>query len=308
MSRTTSALLVGIVVVLAAAGGFLAWQQLGELEAQVGELRGSVADLGGELSRSEERAQRAEARVDATSRQLAESEELSRRLAARAEAAESAATSAHQRADEETARAEEAAAAAERAGEASREAEERRQEAILTAERAFLEAERAKREAAALRERRQADLDRLERALDQIADTRRTALGVVMNLGDGIEFDFDRAELRPENRELLARIAGVLMTAEDFGIQVFGHTDDVGSVGYNQQLSERRAAAVRDYLVEAGVDPEVIRSVGFGKSSPLVEGSDPASRQRNRRVEIAVVQTDGELAGDLVAGGDASRR
>ena len=64
----------------------------------------------------------------------------------------------------------------------------------------------------------------------KIVETRRTAIGIVLNLGsDRIEFEFDRAALRPEERELLARIAGVLLATADQGyaIQVFGHTDDV---------------------------------------------------------------------------------
>jgi OOP family OmpA-OmpF porin len=110
-----------------------------------------------------------------------------------------------------------------------------------------------------------------------------------------IEFDFDKADLRPQNRELLSRIVGVLLTFEDYGVQVFGHTDDVGTVEYNQQLSERRAEAVRAYLVEAGIEPAVLSTMGLGKSSPLVQGSDPQSRQRNRRVELAIVFSEGDF-------------
>jgi outer membrane protein OmpA-like peptidoglycan-associated protein len=135
---------------------------------------------------------------------------------------------------------------------------------------------------------------------------------MVMNLGDSIEFDFNRAELRSENRETLSRIAGVLLTAEGFGIQVYGHTDDVGSTGYTQELSERRAEAVRQYLIEAGVSENAIQSKGFGKAAPLVEGTDSASRQKNRRVEIAIVEVSGEMPVDFIAEGpgetDADRR
>jgi outer membrane protein OmpA-like peptidoglycan-associated protein len=135
---------------------------------------------------------------------------------------------------------------------------------------------------------------------------------MVMNLGDSIEFDFNRTELRPGNRETLSRIAGVLLTAEGFCIQVYGHTDDVGSTGYNQELSERRAAAVLRYLIDAGVSEHAIQSKGFGKAAPLVEGTDPASRQKNRRVEIAIVEVSGEMPVDFIAEGpgetDADRR
>lgn len=153
-------------------------------------------------------------------------------------------------------------------------------------------AARAEAEAAAIRKRAEADIARLEAALGQIAETRRTALGLVMNLGsDYLKFEFDRAELRPEDRELLSRIAGILMTSEDYTVSVNGHTDDVGTVEYNQRLSERRAQAVRDYLVKAGL-PEGILSVhGHGKSLPLVQGISDAARAKNRRVELGIVNT-----------------
>ena len=176
---------------------------------------------------------------------------------------------------------------------------------MARAEQAFLEAERAKREAAELRRRREQDLDRLAKALDQIADTRRTADGVVMILGDSIEFDTAKADLRPANRELLSRIAGILMTADGFSIEVFGHTDDVGKADYNQKLSERRARSVRDYLVQAGVEGSAITSSGQGEGKPLVKGTTAAARQRNRRVEIAVVHTAAEPA--LTVAGETAR-
>ena len=63
-----------------------------------------------------------------------------------------------------------------------------------------------------------------------------------------MKFEFDKAFLRPQDKELLSRIAGILLTSHDYTISVNGHTDDVGSDAYNQRLSQRRAQAVRDYL------------------------------------------------------------
>jgi outer membrane protein OmpA-like peptidoglycan-associated protein len=131
---------------------------------------------------------------------------------------------------------------------------------------------------------------RLEDALGDIVETRRTALGLVMNLGEeALKFDFDKAEIRPENRELLSRIAGILMTSKDYTLSVNGHTDDVGSHEYNQKLSERRAQAVYDYLVEAGLPPEILSVKGWGKTKPLVEGTSDEARAKNRRVELGLV-------------------
>jgi outer membrane protein OmpA-like peptidoglycan-associated protein len=113
-----------------------------------------------------------------------------------------------------------------------------------------------------------------------------------MNLGsDHLKFEFDKAELRPEDRELLSRIAGILMTAHDYTISVNGHTDDVGSDAYNQKLSERRAQAVCDYLVKAGLSPDILSVQGHGKTLPLVKGVSDAARAKNRRVELGIVNT-----------------
>jgi outer membrane protein OmpA-like peptidoglycan-associated protein len=163
---------------------------------------------------------------------------------------------------------------------------EARQEASTARETAA----QAQAEAAATRKRAEAEVNRLEAALGQIAETRRTALGLVMNLGsDYLKFEFDKADLRPQDRELLSRIAGILMTSRDYTISVNGHTDDVGSEAYNQKLSERRAQAVRDYLVQAGLPAEILSVEGHGKALPLVPGSSEAARAKNRRVELGLV-------------------
>ncbi|HKZ32854.1 MAG TPA: OmpA family protein [Vicinamibacteria bacterium] len=154
--------------------------------------------------------------------------------------------------------------------------------AIDVAAQAQVEADRIRKQA-------EAEVNRLEQALGQIAETRRTALGLVMNLGsDYLKFEFDKAELRPEDRELLSRIAGILMTAQGYSISVNGHTDDVGTEEYNQKLSERRAEAVRDYLVGAGLSPDILSVTGHGKSRPLAPGTSERARARNRRVELGI--------------------
>jgi outer membrane protein OmpA-like peptidoglycan-associated protein len=297
-SRALFAILLALLVVAVGLGGGFAYRTFQALDAEIGQLRGSVADLQGVLASAEERATGARDRADEAERQARSAEELSELLAESADLARGEA------AEQSAARWE---AEAERQA-----AQEKSRGAVLQAARAEQEAREARERLVEIREQRERDLDRLERSLSQIAETRRTALGMVMNLGDSIEFDFNRAELRPGNRETLSRIAGVLLTAEGFGIQVYGHTDDVGSTEYNQELSERRAAAVLRYLIDAGVSENAIQSKGFGKAAPLVEGTDPASRQKNRRVEIAIVEVSGEMPVDFIAEGpgetDADRR
>jgi outer membrane protein OmpA-like peptidoglycan-associated protein len=153
-------------------------------------------------------------------------------------------------------------------------------------------AARAEAEKEAIRKRAESERNRLEAALGEIAETRKTALGLVMNLGgDHLKFEFDKADLSARDRELLSRIAGIMLTAQDYTISVNGHTDDVGTDAYNQALSQRRAQAVRDYLAQAGIPEEILSVTGHGKSLPLVKGTTDAARAKNRRVELAIANT-----------------
>lgn len=199
---------------------------------------------------------------------------------------------ANERAEEAEQNAREAARSRDEAHVSLSEAERARREALTESELAREEAREAREEIERIQSRREEEMNRLNETLGQFVDTRRTPGGLIMTLGsDAIQFDFDRAQLRPSERELLSRIAGVLLSAEGYRINIFGHTDDVGTDEYNQDLSEKRAQVVRDYLVEAGIDPEIVTTKGFGKSSPLVEGSSAEARAKNRRVEIGIVDT-----------------
>ncbi|MGH9328755.1 MAG: OmpA family protein [Terriglobia bacterium] len=185
--------------------------------------------------------------------------------------------------------------AAEERNEAEKVATQSQNEARLAhaqAQTAQNEATLAEQKAAQYQQERQAELNRLQQVLGQIAETRRTAMGVIMTLGNNsIQFDFDKASLRPGNREILSRIAGVLMMLKGYHISVFGYTDDIGTQQYNLKLSERRAQAVRGYLVRAGLNPNIITAKGFGKSDPRVPGDTPQARAINRRVEIGIVDS-----------------
>jgi len=148
----------------------------------------------------------------------------------------------------------------------------------------------AVQEAAQYRQQREAELEQLEQVLGQIAQTRRTALGLVMTLGsNSVRFDFDKTYIKPQYRDILNRIAGVLLTLKGYSISVYGYTDDIGTQAYNLKLSERRAEAVRDLLVQAGINPAIISTKGFGKSDPRVLGDSEQARAANRRVEIATM-------------------
>ena len=162
-------------------------------------------------------------------------------------------------------------------------------------------AEQATQVAEAYRQEREAQLAQLQDALGQIAETRRTAMGLVMTLDSkSIRFDFDKANIKPEYRDILNRIAGIMMTLKGYTIAVYGYTDDVGSPTYNLQLSRRRAEAVRDFFVQTGIPTTIMSTKGFGKADPRVPGDSEQARAANRRVEIGIVDSKLITNGPLV--------
>ncbi len=250
-------LLLVVLLLLLAGLSYLFLNRQTGMESQITDLSKQVQDL---LQHAEAVADQARAAL-VLAKQAQEEAQIAAEGRARAEAAKLTAE------------------AQAKAAEQARKAAERRAQSALD-------------EAAKIRAERVEEMNRLKDALSQIVETRRTALGVVMNLGsDAIEFDFDKSMLRPENRELLSRIAGVLLTSKGYRIQIYGHTDSVGTASYNQVLSERRAQAVSDYLVEAGIENSIVSTKGFGKSNPLVSGTSSSARAKNRRVEIGVIDT-----------------
>jgi len=134
------------------------------------------------------------------------------------------------------------------------------------------------------------ELQKLKQSLGQIAETRRTADGVVMTLGEkSLRFDSGKSAIAPQYRAILNRVAGVLTPLKGYSIYVYGYTDDSGTKEHNLELSASRARAVRAALVKAGVDHSLISTKGFGKSKLLVRDSNAKARAANRRVEIGIV-------------------
>ena len=254
---------VGLVV--GGGGGLLAsW-----VVNHVSGLNDRIAELEVAGRRAADEAREQTARADRAERTAREAAEARRQAEAEAETAQEQAADADAR----------AATALERAADAR---------ARSLASQA--EARRARERAEATRRAAEAEMNRLSEALGRIAETRRTALGLVMSLDEGsLKFDFDRADLRPDSREMLSRIAGILYTSDDFAITVTGHTDARGDDEYNRRLSERRARAVADYLIEAGLARERFTVEGLGKAHPLDTGDSDEAHARNRRVELGIV-------------------
>ena len=102
----------------------------------------------------------------------------------------------------------------------------------------------------------------------------------------GVNFDFDKSDIRPDAAVILDEAASILNANPGRSVSVAGHTDSVGTDAYNQSLSERRAASVKDYLVGQGVDGSRLSAAGFGESSPIASNDTADGRALNRRVEL----------------------
>ena len=129
--------------------------------------------------------------------------------------------------------------------------------------------------------------ERLRAQLNAILQTTETARGLIVNMSD-VLFDFNKYTLKPEAREKLAKVSGILLSYPNLKLQVEGYTDSIGSDDYNQKLSEQRADGVRDYLVSQSVPDNNISAKGFGKSDPVADNSTSQGRAENRRVELVV--------------------
>ena len=129
--------------------------------------------------------------------------------------------------------------------------------------------------------------ERLKAQLNQVLATRETARGLIVNMSD-VLFDFNKYTLKPDAREKLAKVSGILLAYPGLSLQVEGYTDNIGSDDYNQKLSEERAGVVRDYLVTQGVAQNNISAAGYGKNSPVADNTTNDGRAQNRRVEMVV--------------------
>jgi len=177
------------------------------------------------------------------------------------------------------------------------------QRAELEAKRSATERQHAQAEAdqarqmAAKAEREQQELrHQLALQLNAVLQTRDTSRGLVVNMSD-VVFDTGAYTLKPAAREKLAKISGIVQAHPGLKLEIEGFTDNVGSEETNRVLSERRADAVRDYLVQQGVDSSLMTSHGFGESQPVASNDSASGRQMNRRVEMII---SGDIIGHKI--------
>jgi outer membrane protein OmpA-like peptidoglycan-associated protein len=226
----------------------------------------------------ERQANERQASADAQTRSQAQADEATRQKEqAQSEAAQAAAGAAKAKSD----MADSQAASATAMAAAQADAEKSRLAALA-------ESEQARKAAAGQAEREKQELrNKLVEQLNLILETRDSARGLIVNMSD-VLFDTGKYTLRPGAREKLAKIAGIVLAYPSLKLEVEGHTDSVGTDEYNMQLSENRANAVRDFLVQQGINTSSIAARGFGKSQPVATNDTAAGRQQNRRVELVV--------------------
>jgi outer membrane protein OmpA-like peptidoglycan-associated protein len=124
------------------------------------------------------------------------------------------------------------------------------------------------------------------------ADVERVGEGIKVTFDSGLLFDFDSSDLRPTARQNLTEFSGRMREFEETNILVVGHTDSKGSESYNEQLSEDRAEAAATHMIERGINPSRITTIGKGETEPVATNETEAGRQQNRRVEVAIFASE----------------
>lgn len=251
----------------------MAVKQKAEEEAQ--------AQAAAEKKAAEDRAAKARAEAEEQAKARAEAEAARVQAeAAKAEAQQAAAEAARQKQEAEQAKAEALAQQQALAAEA-----DKARQAAAQSDQLRLQAEKEKQELRA----------RLLQQLNTVLATRDSARGLIANMSD-VLFKSGSFELLAGARERLAKVSGIVLAYPSLRLSVEGHTDSVGTEDYNQQLSERRAEAVRGYFVQQGISSDAVIASGFGKTAPVASNDTPEGRQQNRRVEIVL---SGDAIGSL---------
>jgi outer membrane protein OmpA-like peptidoglycan-associated protein len=259
-------------------------QQQEAAAAQQAELQKAQAERdSAQAAAASAQAQAGQATAEAQADQarLAAQQAQDATAAAQAQAAQAATDAAAQAAAQQqaTAQAQDAAAAAQ--AQAANAAAQ-----TLTAQQAAAQSEQEKQQLRAM----------LLEQFNKILPTTDTAQGLQVNMAD-VLFAFGKYDLKPTAREALAKLTGIVMGHPGLTLTIDGYTDSVGTDAFNQNLSDQRAGAVHDYMVQQGLNPADTSAQGFGKSDPIATNDTAEGRQQNRRVVIIV---SGEVIGTQV--------
>ena len=159
-------------------------------------------------------------------------------------------------------------------------AEQRAANALQELQKERAEAEKARKEATELADR----LSEME--------ARQSERGMVLTLSD-VLFDFDSSNLKSGANKVVSELATFLNNYPERTVQIEGFTDSIGSAEYNKNLSQRRADALKQALIRAGISSQRIETVGYGEKFPVATNMNEAGRQQNRRVEVIISNENG---------------
>ena len=258
------------------------------LEEQIAARQAEIAELEARADRAEEEtkrlAQESQRRVDSLQQQKAQLEQQKTRL----EGQKAEAENAIRRSQDQLERLMERQRATQVEKRQLDEALERTRQQQLQLQESMRQMEASM---AGLREEKSRLESRLSNALSQVADTQESARGYIVNLPD-ILFDVNQATLKPEARQVIAKLVGILLIMQDLNLRVEGHTDSTGSEAYNMKLSQERAASVFDFLAQEGIASTRMKAQGYGLDRPLADNSSAEGRSKNRRVEIIISEGD----------------
>ena len=140
-------------------------------------------------------------------------------------------------------------------------------------------------------------MDKQAQKIEQVlpgAEVVRTEEGINLILDESskVTFEYNKTTLTPTAKTNLDKLVEVFKEFADTDLLIVGHTDNVGSQGYNLPLSEKRAASVKDYLVSKGIASSRLTSQGKGLQEPIADNTTEAGRAQNRRVEIAITANE----------------
>ena len=118
------------------------------------------------------------------------------------------------------------------------------------------------------------------------ADEMKQAIAANGHVALYINFDFDKADIKPDSQPIIDEIVKLLKEKPDLNLIVEGHTDNAGKPDYNKQLSDKRAKAVMSAVVAKGVEAKRLKAVGYGQEKPIADNNTDEGRAKNRRVEL----------------------
>jgi len=131
-------------------------------------------------------------------------------------------------------------------------------------------------------------LDKQAKELEQVAETKRTENGVLVSMKSDILFDVGSAVLKPDAIEQIEKVGDILAKYSDDRVRIEGHADSTGSKKTNEELSLRRADAVKRVLTGRGVQEKQVTALGMGSTQPVADNATSAGRAKNRRVELHI--------------------